>query len=118
MERALDVPVQPLGLLAMRKLLIVLTVAAAGATTVGPQASASGFTECAPPPNTFFTSLKVDGVGCRNARKVITKGDCVDPECRDTTYRSWRCHTKGGIAFRTTRCSSGERRIVATASGD
>ncbi len=99
-------------------LTLVVSLVPASAPSAEPPVSAAGMRNCAPPSETFFTSLKVRGVTCANARTVITKAECVDRQCRDTAYGAWRCHTEGGIAFRTTRCRKGMKRIVATASGD
>jgi hypothetical protein len=104
-----------------RSLFAVLLVALAMAVppaNAKPIASAAGFKSCVLPHNTFFTSIKVRGAGCGKARFVLTHSECQNAACSRFGYGSWSCGVKGDIAFRTTRCKSGRKRIVATASGD
>jgi hypothetical protein len=107
----------------MRRLLVIGAVFAAvsvpvSAATGDPQASSAGFRSCSPPKDTFFTSIKVKGAGCAKARFVLTHSECLNATCSKFGTGSWTCRVKGGIAFRTTRCKNGVKRIVATASGD
>ena len=75
---------------------------------------------CNPPGGTFYYAVEVEGVRCKQARRVLTKGTCDNHKCSRFSYGKWHCKVKGGIAQRMTRCERAgtDRTIVGRASGD
>lgn len=81
-------------------------------------ASSFAAQSCDPPAGTFYYSVQVTGVRCRQAGRVLTQGECDNASCSRFSYGGWRCRVKGGLQERVTRCRHGNNRIVAHAAGD
>ena len=97
---------------------VALLVSVSGGSAA--QAPAAKGHSCNPPADTFYYKVKVNGVRCKQARRVLTKGTCDNQKCSRFSYGQWHCKVKGGIAQRTTRCEreGTNRSIVGRASGD
>jgi hypothetical protein len=96
-------------------LLVALVAAAPGSAQ---QLREPGWRNCEPPQDSFIYRLRANDVSCETARRVVTRGRCIDNRCGRTRFGPWRCRIGSSIVDRAIVCQRGERQIIARASGD